>query len=65
MSILIGYKFILVRVQKLLKIFINNNPNTKSDLIHIDGYHNQDIANQDFYNSLKLASDIIIGMILK
>ena len=40
--------------------FINNNPNTKFDLIHIDGCHHPDIANQDFYNSLKLASDIII-----
>jgi len=37
-----------------------NNPNKRFDLIHIDGCHAADIANKDFYNSLKLANDIII-----
>ena len=45
---------------KTVPSFIINNPNTKFDLIHIDGCHHLDIASQDFYNSLKLASDIII-----
>jgi len=45
---------------KTIPKFINNNPNTKFDVIHIDGAHFGDIPNKDFYNSLKLASDIII-----
>ena len=40
--------------------FYNMNPDTKFDLIHIDGAHFGDTPNKDFYNSLKLASDIII-----
>jgi len=38
----------------------SNNPNNKFDLIHIDGSHQKDIANQDFYNCLKLAQKTII-----
>tara|TARA_B100001094_G_C18136357_1_gene775313 strand:- start:796 stop:1671 length:876 start_codon:yes stop_codon:yes gene_type:complete len=45
---------------KTVPEFYNMNPNTKFDLIHIDGGHFGDIPNSDFYNSLKLASDIII-----
>lgn len=45
---------------KTIPKFIINNPNTKFDLIHIDGAHFGDIPNQDFYNSLKLATDIIV-----
>jgi predicted O-methyltransferase YrrM len=37
-----------------------NNPTKKFDLIHIDGGHETHIANKDFFNSLKLASNIII-----
>ena len=40
--------------------FHNKYPHTKFDLIHIDGAHFGGIPNRDFYNSLKLASDIII-----
>lgn len=40
--------------------YYNVNPDTKFDLIHIDGAHVGDTPNKDFYNSLKLASDIII-----
>lgn len=45
---------------KTVPEFYNNNPNTKFDLIHIDGAHHGDIPNKDFYNALKLASDVII-----
>ena len=45
---------------KTVAEFYTNNPNTKFDLIHIDGAHFGDIPNKDFYNSLKLASDIIV-----
>ena len=45
---------------KTVAEFYTNNSNTKFDLIHIDGAHFGDIPNKDFYNSLKLASDIII-----
>lgn len=45
---------------KTVAEFYTNNPNTKFDLIHIDGAHYGDIPNKDFYNSLKLASDIIV-----
>ena len=45
---------------KTVAEFYNNNPNTKFDLIHIDGCHDGDIPNKDFYNSLKMATDIII-----
>ena len=45
---------------KTVAEFYTNNPNTKFDLIHIDGGHFGEIPNKDFYNSLKLASDIII-----
>ena len=45
---------------KTVPEFSINNPNTKFDLIHIDGAHFGDIPNKDFYNSLKLASDIIV-----
>lgn len=45
---------------KTVPEFYTNNSNTKFDLIHIDGAHFGDIPNKDFYNSLKLASDIII-----
>ena len=45
---------------KTIPEFIIKNPDTKFDLIHIDGAHFGDIPNKDFYNSLKLASDIII-----
>jgi lipopolysaccharide biosynthesis glycosyltransferase len=45
---------------KTVSEFYINNPNTKFDLIHIDGAHFGDIPNKDFYNSLKLSSDIII-----
>jgi len=40
--------------------YFNNNNNVKFDLIHIDGGHEGDIPEIDFYNSLKLASNIII-----
>lgn len=40
--------------------YFNNNNNVKFDLIHIDGGHEGDIPEKDFYNSLKLASNIII-----
>ena len=45
---------------KTVPEFSINNPNTKFDLIHIDGAHFGSIPNKDFYNSLTLASDIII-----
>ena len=45
---------------KTVPDYHNNNPNEKFDLIHIDGCHHTKIANLDFQNSLKLASDIII-----
>jgi lipopolysaccharide biosynthesis glycosyltransferase len=45
---------------KTVPNFFNLNPNTRFDLIHIDGGHFGDIPNKDFYNSLKLASNIII-----
>lgn len=45
---------------KTVKEFYEMNPNTKFDLIHIDGGHFNDVPNKDFFNSLKLASDIII-----
>ena len=45
---------------KTVPEFYTNNSNSKFDLIHIDGAHFGDIPNKDFYNSLKLASDIII-----
>ena len=45
---------------KTVPEFSINNPNTKFDLIHIDGAHFGSIANKDFYNSLPLASDIIV-----
>ena len=45
---------------KTVAEFYTNNSNTKFDLIHIDGAHFGDIPNKDFYNSLKLASDIIV-----
>jgi hypothetical protein len=40
--------------------FIDENPGTKFDLIHIDGYHLNDVPHKDFMNSVKLASDFII-----
>lgn len=40
--------------------YIKLNPNDKFDLIHIDGCHKIEVATQDFYNSLKIASNIII-----
>ncbi len=45
---------------KTIPEFINNNKNEFFDLIHIDGCHITDIANKDFFNSLKLASSIMI-----
>ena len=45
---------------KTVPEFYTKNSNTKFDLIHIDGAHFGDIPNKDFYNSLKLASDIIV-----
>ena len=45
---------------KTIPEFYKNNPNEKFDLIHIDGCHITDIANADFYNSIKLAGDILI-----
>jgi hypothetical protein len=45
---------------KTIPEFFQNNPTEKFDLIHIDGCHTFDIAKKDFYNSIKLASDIII-----
>ena len=45
---------------KTVPEFSSKNPNTKFDLIHIDGAHVGDIPNKDFYNSLPLALDIII-----
>ncbi len=46
---------------KTIPEFINNNiTNEKFDLIHIDGCHETEIANKDFYNCFELASDIII-----
>jgi len=45
---------------KTVPNFYKKNPNTKFDLIHIDGCHNKDIADKDFHNSLNLALDIII-----
>jgi hypothetical protein len=40
--------------------FSKNNPNTKFDLIHIDGGHDRYIANKDFFNCLKVASNFMI-----
>jgi hypothetical protein len=37
-----------------------NNPTKKFDLIHIDGGHDKNIANRDFFNCFKVASNIII-----
>ena len=51
---------------KTIPLFIENNNNSNKnkieqfDLIHIDGCHLTEIANQDFYNSYKLAKNIII-----
>ena len=45
---------------KTVPEFYTNNPNSKFDLIHIDGAHFGEVPNKDFYNSLKMASDIII-----
>jgi hypothetical protein len=40
--------------------YYKENPYQKFDTIHIDGCHDRDIANLDFFNCLKLASNIII-----
>ena len=45
---------------KTVAKYYEDNPTKKFDLIHIDGCHKANIANIDFYNSLKLANDIII-----
>ena len=45
---------------KTIPHYYKSNPHTKFDLIHIDGGHFGDIPNKDFYNSLNLASDVII-----
>ena len=45
---------------KTVPQFIKNNPDKTFDLIHIDGCHVANIANQDFYNSYKIAKKIII-----
>jgi hypothetical protein len=37
-----------------------NNPTKTFDLIHIDGGHEKNIANKDFFNCFKIASNIII-----
>lgn len=45
---------------KTIPQFFKDNTNRKFDLIHIDGAHFGDIPNKDFYNSLKLAGDVMI-----
>lgn len=40
--------------------FHKNNPEARFDLIHIDGCHNTRIANRDFFNCWKIASDMIV-----
>lgn len=40
--------------------YIHDNPNVKFDLIHIDGGHEKTIAHNDFLNSYKVASNLII-----
>lgn len=41
-------------------LYTVENPTKKFDLIHIDGCHITSIANSDFYNSLKMANNMII-----
>ena len=45
---------------KTVPIFHHQNPDLTFDLIHIDGSHYGTVANWDFYNSIKMATDIII-----
>lgn len=45
---------------KTVPEFYIKNPDVKFDVIHIDGAHFGDIPNKDFYNSLKLASGVIV-----
>lgn len=40
--------------------FHKDNPAQKFDLIHVDGCHHTHIANRDFFNSYKMASNYII-----
>lgn len=40
--------------------FQRNNPEVRFDLIHIDGCHEKSVANEDFLNCKKMASDIIV-----
>ena len=45
---------------KTVPQFTKDNPDKTFDLIHIDGCHVANIANQDFYNSYKIAKKFII-----